>query len=148
MENRRLSFRILYMTTKQSEKCESCLEEALFQGDKLSRMDEVNALKREMAATIEGRYPSAGKSEYAKDFFETELNRLMRERILKEGKRVDGRGLNEVRELAAEVSLLPRTHGSALFKRGQTKTLSILTLGTPGDQKLLEGMEYIGKKRF
>src|SRR3989344_4174745 len=126
----------------------SRLEEALFQGDKLSRMDEVNALHREMAATIEGRYPSAGKSEYAKDFFETELNRLMRDRILKEGKRVDGRGLNEVRELAAEVSLLPRTHGSALFKRGQTKTLSILTLGTPGDQKLLEGMEFIGKKRF
>ena len=126
----------------------SRLAEALFQGNKQARMDEVNTLKREMAATIEGRYPSAGKSDYAKDFFETELNRLMRERILKEGKRVDDRDLNEVRELAAEVSLLPRTHGSALFKRGQTKTLSILTLGTPGDQKLLEGMEYIGKKRF
>ncbi len=126
----------------------SRLEEALFQGDKHARMDKVNALKREMAATIEGRYPSAGKSDYAKDFFETELDRLMRQRVLKEGKRVDDRGLNEVRKLSAEVSLLPRTHGSALFVRGQTKTLSILTLGTPGDQKLLEGMEFIGKKRF
>ncbi|MDO8655221.1 MAG: polyribonucleotide nucleotidyltransferase [bacterium] len=126
----------------------SRLEQALFQGDKHARMDEVNALKREMAATIEGRYPSAGKSDYAKDFFEKELDRLMRQRVLKEGKRVDDRGLNEVRELAGEVSLLPRTHGSALFTRGQTKTLSILTLGTPGDQKLLEGMEFIGKKRF
>ncbi|MBI4123103.1 MAG: polyribonucleotide nucleotidyltransferase [Parcubacteria group bacterium] len=126
----------------------SRLEQALFQGNKQARMDEVNELKREMAATIEGRYPKTGKSDYAKDFFEKELDRLMRNRILKEGKRVDDRGLNEVRELAAEVSLLPRTHGSALFVRGQTKTLSILTLGTPGDQKLLEGMEFIGKKRF
>ena len=125
----------------------SRLEQALF-GPKQNRMDEVNELKREIAAIIEGKYPGTGKNDYAKDFFEKELNFLMRNRILKEGKRVDGRGLNEVRDLAAEVALLPRTHGSALFKRGQTKTLSILTLGTPGDQKLLAGMEFIGKKRF
>src|SRR3989338_1054245 len=47
-----------------------------------------------------------------------------------------------------EAGLLPRTHGSGLFSRGQTKTLSMLTLGAPGDQRLLEGMEFIGKKRF
>ena len=124
------------------------LEQALFQGPKESRMDQVNEVKREIAAVIEGRYPGTLKSEYAKAFFETELNYAMRERILKEGKRVDDRGLNEVRELSCAVALLPRTHGSALFQRGQTKSLSILTLGTPGDQKLLEGMEFIGKKRF
>lgn len=124
------------------------LEEALFQGDKKGRMDAVNELKGEIAAIIEARYPAMGKETYVKDFFEREINTAMRIRGLEEGIRVDDRTTDEMRPLSAKVQLLPRTHGSALFERGQTKTLSILTLGTPGDHKLMEGMEFIGKKRF
>ena len=68
--------------------------------------------------------------------------------MLKLEKRPDGRKLDEMREISCEVGLLPRTHGSGLFCRGQTKALSILTLGTPTDSQLLEGMEIVGKKRF
>ncbi len=56
--------------------------------------------------------------------------------------------MDEVRNLECDVGVLPRTHGSGVFCRGQTKALSILTLGAPGDQQILEGMEYTGKKRF
>ncbi|MEK7211504.1 MAG: polyribonucleotide nucleotidyltransferase [Patescibacteria group bacterium] len=68
--------------------------------------------------------------------------------ILKEEKRVDGRGLHEVRPLSADVGILPRTHGSALFQRGETQVLSTVTLGSPGDEQTIEGMEVDGKKRY
>ena len=124
------------------------LEKALYQEEKNQRMEEVNKLKEELLCFIEGRYPGEGKTKYARDFFEKEINRLLHENILKYNKRSDGRKLDEIREIYCEAGLLPRTHGSGLFCRGQTKALSILTLGAPGDQQLLEGMEIVGKKRF
>ncbi len=124
------------------------LEKALYQPEKTGRMEEVNTLKEELLYFIEGKYPGLGKQSYAKDFFEKEIERLVHENIIKSGKRPDGRKLDEIRKLEMEVGLLPRTHGSGLFVRGQTKALSILTLGAPGDVKLLEGMETVGKKRF
>ena len=76
------------------------------------------------------------------------MERLVHENIIKRDKRPDARKIDEIRNIQCEVGLLPRTHGSGLFIRGQTKALSILTLGAPGDVRLLEGMETIGKKRF
>jgi polyribonucleotide nucleotidyltransferase len=124
------------------------LEKALFQSTKAERMEEINDLKEELVYFIEGKYPGMGKQVYAKEFFEKEIERLVHENIIKSGKRPDGRKLDEIRKIQVEVGLLPRTHGSGLFIRGQTKALSILTLGAPGDVKLLEGMETVGKKRF
>ncbi len=68
--------------------------------------------------------------------------------ILEEQRRVDGRGITEVRPLAVEVGVLPRTHGSALFARGETQVLSVVTLGSPGDEQTMDGMEDVGKKRY
>jgi len=124
------------------------LKEVLFFGEKRSRMDAANDLKAELAYYIDGKFPGEGKASPAKDYFETEINRLIHEAALHKGERVDGRKLDELREISGEVSLLPRTHGSGFFARELTKTLSLLTLGAPGDQRLLEGMEFIGKKRF
>ncbi len=126
------------------------LEEALYEKkkEKLERMAEVNNLKEELVYFIEGKYPEMGKTKYAQNFFEKEIERLLQENILKKELRPDSRKLDEIRPLNCEVGLLPRTHGSALFCRGQTKALSILTLGAPGDQQLLQGMEIVGKKRF
>ena len=124
------------------------LEKALYQPAKKERMEEVNQLKEELVYFIEGKYPGMGKQAYAKDFFEKEIEKLVHENIIKSEKRPDGRKLDQIRELQVEVGLLPRTHGSGLFIRGQTKALSILTLGAPGDVRLLEGMEIVGKKRF
>ena len=126
----------------------SKLEDALYQKNKVERMDEVNQLKDELAYFIEGKYPGTGKQIYVKDFFEEEINRLVHEKTISQEKRPDGRKIDEIRPIECEVGLLPRTHGSGLFVRGQTKALSILTLGAPGDVRLLEGMETVGKKRF
>lgn len=124
------------------------LQKALFQGDKLTRMDAVFALKDEAASFVEEKYQDAAKTSRAKDFFEEEIDRTIHEAAVERGLRVDDRKLDEIRNLEAAVAILPRTHGSGMFVRGQTRTLSILTLGAPGDQRLLEGMEFIGKKRF
>ncbi len=62
----------------------------------------------------------------------------MRRWLLDEGKRVDGRGINEIRPLAAEVGMLPRVHGSGMFTRGQTQVLTTCTLGGTKDNQMLD----------
>lgn len=76
------------------------------------------------------------------------LEEASRKLVLEDGQRVDGRKLDEIRPLSAEVGVLPRTHGSGLFQRGETQVLSIVTLGSPGDEQLLDTMELSGKKRY
>ncbi len=124
------------------------LEKSLYQKEKNERMRDVNDLKEKLFFFIEEKYPGQEKIKYVKDFFEKEIEKVIHENILKKEKRPDGRQLDEIREISCQAGVLPRTHGSGLFCRGQTKALSILTLGAPGDVKLLEGMEVIGKKRF
>ena len=124
------------------------LEKALYQPDKTSRAGAVEALKDEVIALTTENYPTENSAKYVESFFEKEINRLLHENILNKGKRPDGRKIDQLRDISCEVSLLPRTHGSGLFMRGQTKTLSILTLGSPSDVKLQEGMEVRGEKRF
>ncbi|OHA65898.1 MAG: polyribonucleotide nucleotidyltransferase [Candidatus Wildermuthbacteria bacterium RIFCSPHIGHO2_02_FULL_45_25] len=124
------------------------LQNALFQGDKHARMEAVDALRKELETHLQERHPDGLQLNLVKDIFEDETDRAVHQGALAREERVDGRKLNEIRPLACEAGLLPRTHGSGLFSRGQTKTLSMLTLGAPGDQRLLEGMEFIGKKRF
>jgi len=124
------------------------LEKAVFQKERDKRVDDTNRLKEELVKFIEETYPEEGKAKYALKFFDKEIDRLIHENVIKYNKRADGRKLDEVREIHCEAGLLPRTHGSGLFCRGKTKALSILTLGAPGDQQLLEGMEIFGKKRF
>jgi len=68
--------------------------------------------------------------------------------ILEEKRRVDGRNLNEIRDLSAEIGLLPRTHGTGLFSRGETQVMSVVTLGAPGLEQSLEGIEGKSKKRY
>jgi len=88
------------------------------------------------------------KLNYGNEIFEKEVEKTFEENILKNERRPDGRKLDQVRDLSCEVGLLPRIHGCGLFSRGETSALSVLTLGAPGDQKLMDGMEVRGKKRF
>jgi len=74
--------------------------------------------------------------------------KFVREKILKENKRPDKRDIDEIREIDCEVSVLPRTHGSALFRRGQTQALATTTLGTSSDEQLIEALEGEKSKRF
>lgn len=123
------------------------LKEALYQKEKQKRHQALEELREELLAEIK-KEKGGEKAKLAETLFQKEQNRVLRETILKEGERPDGRGLRELREIKTEAGILPRTHGSAIFSRGETKVLSILTLGAPGDQQLLEGMEISGKKRF
>ena len=76
------------------------------------------------------------------------LKKEIRRRIVEDGVRPDGRDYVTIRELAAEVDLLPRVHGSGLFRRGQTQVLSIATLGTPRDSQMLDGLHPEDTKRY
>ncbi len=73
---------------------------------------------------------------------------LMRERILTEGIRLDGRNTTQVRPITIELGLLPRTHGSALFTRGETQSLTTITLGTKNDEQIIDGLREEYTKRF
>ena len=73
---------------------------------------------------------------------------VVRRRLLDEGKRVDGRGINDIRPLNAQVDLLSRVHGSGMFTRGQTQVLSITTLGTARDAQMLDGIDEDVEKRY
>ncbi len=73
---------------------------------------------------------------------------IVRRWLLDEGKRVDGRGIDEIRPLNAEIDLLSRVHGSGMFTRGQTQVLSITTLGTARDAQLLDGIDEDVEKRY
>ena len=127
---------------------EDRLQNALLEKDKTQRAEELSLLQDELVGFVEEQYPGEKKGKQARAFFEGELNRLFHENVIQYGKRPDARTPDEIRDIAAEVGILPRTHGSGLFTRGQTKALSILTLGAPGDQQMFEGMEAAGKKRF
>ncbi|MBU0540117.1 polyribonucleotide nucleotidyltransferase [Patescibacteria group bacterium] len=83
-------------------------------------------------------------SDIVDEFVDSEITRL----ILEEGKRADGRALDEIRELGAAIGIMPRTHGSALFERGSTQVLSTVTLGSPGMEQTLDTMEFQTKKRY
>jgi len=124
------------------------LEKALYQAPALHKKNELEVLKKDFSDFVKKTYPEPKQIRFSLDFFETEIEKLLHENVLKNEKRPDGRKLDEIREIKAEVALIPRSHGSALFCRGQTKALSILTLGAPADQQILEGMEVVGKKRF
>lgn len=81
-------------------------------------------------------------------FFEDFIEEQVSLAILNNDKRVDGRGNEDIRPLHAEVAILPRTHGSAIFQRGETQVLSIVTLGAPGDEQVIDGMEEETTKRY
>ncbi len=120
------------------------LEEAVYR-EKESK-NKLNQLKEELMTFAQEHYPE--QVTYIEKFLKEEIKHLIHRNILEKEKRPDGRKLNEIRKISCEVGIIPRTHGSGLFCRGKTKSLSILTLGAPGDVQLLEGMEIVGKKRF
>jgi len=129
------------------------LEKALYQSKKTERMDDVNALKEDLGHFIDGKYEGdEEKTEQVFDIFEDKIDEMVHKNILDppagKEKRPDGRKLDEVRKISCEVGLLPRTHGSGLFARGSTQALSVVTLGPPGAEQLLDEMELEGKKRF
>src|SRR3989344_1459739 len=105
-------------------------------------------LKQELVKYLQEKYLEQKKEKQVLAFFEKEIERIIIKNIIEKDHRPDGRKSTDIRPLSCEVGVLPRVHGSGIFFRGLTRVLSVLTLGGPGDQQILEGMEISGKKRF
>lgn len=120
------------------------LEELIYEADKAKREAQLTAFEAQVLQNFEGTY----KQVELKDAFNKIVEKQIRKAILDKGMRPDGREPKQIRPLAIEVGLLPRTHGSALFTRGQTQALTIATLGAPGEEQVIETMEEEGTKRF
>lgn len=105
---------------------------------KTERSERLKAIKEKVQTSLAEKYPEA--EEKINSILEDIQYVDMREMILNEGKRLDGRGLTEIRPITCEVGYLPRTHGSALFTRGETQSLTTLTLGTKSDEQIIEGL--------
>ena len=112
------------------------------------RNDTHGALKHELFEYVKTVENPEEALKHAEHLFETVSDDFVHAYALKEGKRVDGRTFDEVRELLGEVKLLERTHGSGLFVRGDTQVLAITTLASPASEQLIESIEGTTKKRF
>jgi polyribonucleotide nucleotidyltransferase len=117
---------------------------ALKQPEKSQREDALAALKKELVESFGETFAEEDIAGALESRTRSEIRGL----LLKKGERIDGRGLDEVRPISCEVGLLPRTHGSALFTRGQTQVLTITTLGSVGKEQPLDGLGIEEKKRF
>ncbi|UCC16992.1 MAG: polyribonucleotide nucleotidyltransferase [Dehalococcoidales bacterium] len=119
------------------------LEQALSNTIKAERDEAVSEISKELVEKLE---------EYEKsdilDVFDKKIKAEIRKSILDKGQRISGRGLTEVRELDCQVGLLPRTHGSGLFTRGQTQVMTITTLGSTRKEQQLDGLGIEETKRF
>ena len=115
---------------------------------KASRKKALSAAKDDLMKYLEEQGIGKDRRKKALPLFDSYVETEITRAILEEDKRVDGRKLTEIRDLSADVALLPRTHGSGLFNRGETQVLSIVTLGSPGDAQTLEGLEESSQKHY
>jgi polyribonucleotide nucleotidyltransferase len=118
--------------------------------DKGDRHGAVGAAREKAAAALvqSEANPSGITSLAFKELFKEAEARVVRGDIIRTGVRIDGRKLDQVRQIVAEVSVLPRTHGSALFTRGETQALCVATLGTAEDEQYIDGLEGTNKAKF
>ena len=113
--------------------------EAMSLADKTSRNEALATLRAEVMLTLAEDFPD--QEDMIRQVMSDHEKQAMRHQILQKGIRADGRRPDEVRPIASEVGLLPRTHGSALFTRGQTQALGVVTLGTQTDEQRIESID-------
>ena len=125
------------------------LGEAFQVRDKLQRRDAISAIKKDVFEQLAGRVAAEGwnTAELSKEFGELEY-RTMRDSVLDTKVRIDGRALDTVRPIAVKTSVLPRTHGSALFTRGETQAIVTITLGTARDGQVIDAVSGEYKENF
>lgn len=114
--------------------------------EKQARESAISAAKKETLAHFAEAFPEKEKD--IRYVFDNYVKEIMRAMILSENLRPDGRKTDEIRPITCEVGILPRTHGSGLFTRGQTQVLNICTLGAPGEGQRLDGLGLDETKRY
>lgn len=115
---------------------------------KMDRKNAVSRLKKELDDYLKEKEVSKDDRKMSADVLDSFVDSEVTKMILDEGRRADGRGMDEIRELGSMVGLLPRVHGSGLFQRGSTQVVSAVTLGSPGMEQTLDTMEFQTTKRF
>lgn len=115
------------------------LEGILLVPGKQERHEKMNAARDALKEKMLEKFEKMTEEEFRSAFDELEIE-IVRKNFLEKGKRIDGRGVGDLRELSGQVGLLPRTHGSALFSRGETQALGTVTLGTKSDTQSLDAV--------
>ena len=137
--------------TKKKEEVKKFIEENIIKDLENPAVSQDEAWFGDVLVKLEGEFLDEDKGMSSKQLanvLDNEVTDFLRERILKTKKRIDGRSPDDIRPITAKVGLLPRTHGSGLFQRGETQVLSIATLASPALEQLIEGMVISGTKRY
>ncbi|MDR1288539.1 MAG: polyribonucleotide nucleotidyltransferase [Treponema sp.] len=124
------------------------LEKACFLPTKHERHDGIAEVKAGIASRYAGQIEDENQKKLFGALFEEMQYEILRSSILEKGRRVDGRGTEDIRNITCEVGLLPRTHGSALFTRGETQALAVTTLGTVFDEQIYDDIEGDKRENF
>ncbi len=133
---------------------EKPLDKALRIKDKLEKYNKIDEIKENLLTKYKDENNNLSDIELKELLTKVSLvasnieYKLFRKIVVKEKTRADGRGMKEIRPLSASIDILPRTHGSALFTRGQTQSLSVTTLGALGEHQILDGLDLESEKRF
>ncbi len=122
------------------------IQDALTIHTKAERRQALKEVEQEILESLAETYPDQ-EVEIKEAFYQIQ-KKIMRSLILEKGQRIDGRGLEDIRPIKVEVGILPRTHGSALFTRGETQALVVTTLGTEEDVQRLSELDPEERKRF
>jgi polyribonucleotide nucleotidyltransferase len=131
------------LAVKVREAAEGTMALAINAKDKSSRSGGVKGVKEQTLAALLADFPERAR-EIANELEDIEY-RVMRKQVLERGERVDGRDLDTIRPIMIETGVLPRTHGSALFQRGQTQALVAATLGTADDEQRIDSIDVAGE---
>ena len=126
------------------------LADALYNKDKKVIEEKIAAIQEKISSFIKETYPQEADnlSEVVGIIFEEVSDDIVHQNILEKEMRPDGRKLDEIRHIECKVGILPRTHGTGLFTRGETQVLTATTLGAPGDEQIIDTMEVDTKKRY
>jgi polyribonucleotide nucleotidyltransferase len=130
------------------------LAEALYDPDRTVVDEKTAAIKEKATMYIKEKFFTGDDAELARmneitgQILDEVSDEVVHKNILKKEQRPDGRKLNEVRKIECQVGILPRTHGTGLFTRGETQALTVTTLGSPGDEQVIDTMEVDMKKRY
>jgi polyribonucleotide nucleotidyltransferase len=131
------------LVTRVREAAEEAMTKAINAKDKASRSSGVKSLKEQVLTGLGAEYAEKVR-DIANELEEVEY-RVMRAQVLQRGERVDGRDLDTIRPISIETGVLPRTHGSAVFTRGQTQALVSVTLGTSDDEQRIDSIDVAGE---
>ena len=124
------------------------LRKALSIKDKMERYEQLDTLRDEISSEILGETPESDSASELNEIFAGIKKDEMRSSLIKNQIRIDGRKPTEIRPITCETKVLPRTHGSALFTRGETQALAVTTLGAREDEKMIDSLDGISFKRF